>query len=108
RKWSGLGQDRFFEVRLHKEEHRDVAVPQDSAMNPPHLDHVDFDHFEPRDELGSPSSPTSPASPTITFKEVVRDRERQVAMVRTVIVEEPLLQQIWLTVARGHDGSWWI
>jgi tRNA (guanine-N7-)-methyltransferase len=114
RKWSGLGQERFFEVRLHKEEHRDVAVPQDAVMNPPHLDHVDFDHFEPRDLLPSSSSPdssTSPGSPgaaTITFKEVVRDRERQVAMVRAVVVEEPLLQQIWLTVARAHDGSWWV
>jgi tRNA (guanine-N7-)-methyltransferase len=99
RKWSSLGTRRFHEIRLVKEEHRDVPPPEEPPLNPPHLATFDLDRFEPREEIG----PT-----TITFKEVVRDRERGLLMVRTVVIEGSLTQHVWITVARAGDGSWWI
>jgi hypothetical protein len=29
-------------------------------------------------------------------------------MVRAVIVEPPLTQQLWITVARDAHGAWWV
>jgi tRNA (guanine-N7-)-methyltransferase len=99
RKWSRLGQERFHEVRMIKEEHRDAPVPAEVAMNPPHLTTFDPDRFAPQDEIGPI---------TVTFKEIVRDRERGIVMVRTVVVEESLTQQFWITIARATDGTWWV
>ncbi len=99
RKWSALGQQRFHEVRLIKVEHRAAPVPEDVAMNPPHLPAFDPDRFVAEDEIGPI---------TVSFKEVVRDRERGVVLVRTVVVEEPLTQHFWISIARAADGSWWI
>lgn len=99
RKWSNLGQQLFHEVRLIKEAHRERPVPEDSIVNPHHLPTLDPDRFVPQDEIGPI---------TITYKEVVRDRERGVFMVRAVIVEEPLTQHLWIVVARNADGTWWI
>jgi len=99
RKWSSLGRRRFHEMRMIKESHRDAPAPEDVPMNPPHLARFDPDAFAPQDLIG----PT-----TITFKEVVRDRERGVVMVRTVVVEETLTQHFWITIARAGDGSWWV
>ena len=99
RKWSRLGQGSFHEVRLIKESHRDVPATEDHDVNPPRLSSFDFEGFAPQDVVG----PT-----TITFKEIVRDRERRVAMVRTVVVEEPLTQQFWITVAHGEGDVWWV
>jgi tRNA (guanine-N7-)-methyltransferase len=99
RKWSSLGQQRFHELRLIKFEHRDAPATEDLPVNPPRLSSIDLDRFRPQDLTGAP---------TITFKEIVRDRERGVAMVRTVVVEEPLTQQFWITVARDAQGTWWV
>lgn len=99
RKWHGRGQRAFHEVRLVKEEHRDAPVLEDIPLNPPHLARIDPDRLE-LDEVTGPI--------TITFKESVRDRERGIVMVRTVVVEGPLTQQFWITIARAGDGSWWI
>ena len=104
RKWLSLGHQQFHEVRLRKEEHRDVPAREDRPVNPPHLPACDLERLAPEDLL-----PAGDGALTITFKETVRDRERQVAMVRTVIVEEPLTQMVWITVARDpKDASWWV
>ncbi len=99
RKWLALGRAQFHEVRLRKQEHRDVPVREDQPLNPPQIAALDFERFAPEDVTGPI---------TVTFKEIVRDRERQVAMIRTVVVEEPLTQHVWITVARGATGVWWI
>jgi tRNA (guanine-N7-)-methyltransferase len=99
RKWSSLGQQRFHEVRLVKVEHRAAPEPEDVVLNPHHLPAVDLDRLVPQDEIGPI---------TVTFKEVVRDRERGLAMVRAVVVEEPLTQHFWIAIQRAADGTWWI
>jgi len=104
RKWLALGRTDFHELRLVKREHRAVPIREESAVNPPHLTACDLERLAPEELL-----PNGDGALTITFKEIVRDRERQVAMVRTVIVEEPLTQMVWITVARDpKDASWWV
>jgi hypothetical protein len=99
RKWLAQGRRQFHEVRMVKRDHRDLPVLEDRPVNPPRLAACDLDRLAPADEFGAT---------TITFKELVRDRERHVAMVRAVIVEPPLTQQLWITVARDAHGAWWV
>lgn len=99
RKWQALGRGPFHELTLRKADHRDVPPRQEVELNPPHLAALDLERLAPAG-LSGPI--------TVTFKEIVRDPVRQIAMVRAVVVEEPLTQHVWITVARDRDGSWWI
>jgi tRNA (guanine-N7-)-methyltransferase len=104
RKWLALGRTDFHELRLTKREHRERPTCEEPPLNPPHLPACDLDRLAPENLL-----PAGDGTLTITFKETVRDRERQVAMIRTVVVEEPLTQMVWITVARDpKDASWWV
>src|SRR5262249_32090986 len=96
RKWTGHGQRHFHEIRLTKRAGAHVAaapVPEDVPMNPSHLEAFDPAKFEPQD------LPDGDA--TVTFKEIVRDHERGVVMVRTVVVDGTLTQHLWFVVSRG-------
>lgn len=99
RKWAEQGQQQFHELHLTKIDHLASPFPEDLPLNPPLLDAVDLDRLAPVDRLGEEA---------ICFKEIVRDRERQVALIRTVVVEEPLTQHLWIAVARGEDGKFWV
>ncbi|MSR47340.1 MAG: tRNA (guanosine(46)-N7)-methyltransferase TrmB [Planctomycetes bacterium] len=116
RKWRALGRTRFHEVRMRKQEHREVPVLEDHPVNPAHFKDCDLERLVLDDTLGGVTDGVLAdvlggvlGGVTITFKELVRDRVRQLVMIRTAIVEEPLTQMIWITVARdAKDGSWWV
>jgi tRNA (guanine-N7-)-methyltransferase len=99
RKWLGRGQRSFHEIRLVKRSHVDAPAPEEVTLNPHHVESLDPARLDPQDDLG--------ATP-ITFKEIVRDLERGVVMVRAVVVEGEFTQHFWIVAARARDGSWWI
>lgn len=99
RKWAGRGQQRFHEIRMTKQAHVDAPLSEDATLNPHHLPDFDADRFAPVDDLG--------ATP-INFKEIVRDRERGIVMVRTVVVDGTLTQHLWFMITRANEGGYWI
>jgi tRNA (guanine-N7-)-methyltransferase len=99
RKWLGRGQQQFHEIHLTKTAHVDAPATQETTLNPHHVPALDLARFAPQDD---------PSEMPVTFKEIVRDAERGIVMVRTVVVEGDFTQHFWIVVARARDGSWWI
>jgi len=94
-KWRGQGQEHFLELNLIKEHHCDVPLKADILLEVPLLA-----RFDPtRLMLTGQSGET-----TVQFKETLYDPERQKTLVRVVVVEGHLEQQLWLEVSRCDSG----
>ncbi len=94
-KWVGGGQERFHEIRLVKERHPEVPVPEEVEVIQVPVSGFDPDRFAPRTVRGEA---------TVAFKEVVHDPGRAKALVRAVVVEPLLEQQLWIEVVRERKG----
>lgn len=95
RKWQTAGQNRFYELRLYKKEHCEVPLLEDVPMETYRVPHLDLERFHPED---------TPDEPYVFFKETRYDAQRQILMVRTVVVEDDLTQHFWIEVAATPKG----
>lgn len=98
RKWHALGQQQFYELRLVKRQHVEIPAKEDVRVRTYRIDHFEPERFMPsseRDEI------------VVEFKDVLYDPKREKAMVRSVIGENNLIQDLWIEIARV-ESCWHI
>ena len=95
RKWAAKGQQEFHRFQMTVVEQDDVPLEETPTLHVHRVNHFDPERFVAPEVLG--------AELTIRCKELVHDPVREVALLRTVIVEEHLMQHIWIRIARRGD-----
>lgn len=95
RKWQGLGQQRFFELRLVKRRHMEIRVEEEAALRTHCVDHFDPKNFRPFNGQGRIM---------VDFREFLYDPEKRKGMVRSVVAEDNLLQNFWIEIVELEDG----
>lgn len=95
RKWQGNGQSEFYEIILHKEQHMQAPITEDIPLIAFNLDHFEPENFNPVSEQGLI---------TVKFREFMYDPKRKKALLRAIVAEGRLLQDIWLKIAAEGDG----
>ncbi len=95
RRWQEQGQKLFYELRFQKTQHWDVPLKEDAAINTHRTEHFNPDNFHPHD--------THEPFP-IEFKDYLYDPKRQKAMLRVIVVEESLVQDLWIEITRTEQN----
>jgi tRNA (guanine-N7-)-methyltransferase len=95
RKWQGLGQQRFFELRLVKRRHMEIGVKEEAALITHRIDHFDPKDFRPLNVKGEIM---------VDFREFLFDPEQRKGMIRSVVAEDNLLQNFWIEIIELEDG----
>lgn len=95
RKWSAQGQREFYELRLLKDRPMAVALKEDIPLRVYLAKAFVPERFEVPDQTGEV---------TIIFKDFLWDRDRQKAMVRLVISEKNMRQQLWVAIRHCPQG----
>ena len=98
RRWHAQGQTAFHELRLVKESHAAEPLKEDTEVKTYHVNRFDPERFKPENAR-------EPC--TVEFKDYLYDPKRERAMVRVMVVEEPLTQDFWIDIAH-LDRSWHI
>lgn len=98
RKWCGEGQETFTDLRLLKQEHLDFSITREQPVKTFRAPAFDPRCFHPRQERGEL---------TVEFKDFLYDPEQKRAMVRAVVVEDCLNQNVWLAID-WEDPAWHI
>lgn len=94
RKWMDQGLERFFELRLVKNEHIAVPVKEDSTLKTHRVAHFNHESFLPsgcRDDIA------------VTFKDYLFDALRQKGMIRSVVLEGRFKQDFWIEIQKRGD-----
>ncbi|MFA5262107.1 MAG: hypothetical protein WC450_12860 [Candidatus Omnitrophota bacterium] len=95
RKWTGEGQEEFFELILRKSEHVDIPLEEDVPLTVYFVDDFIPDRFCFSDQVGCPS---------VVQKEFLFDPQRKKAMVHLVVAEEHVTQHVWIVIAQSRRG----
>lgn len=95
-KWRAGGQDVFYELVFRKQVHQEVPQEEDRPVHAHRIPRFDPGRFSPADHGGEIH---------VAFKEFLYDPHRQHGMVRVVINEDPLLQNLWIAIRK--EGDWW-
>jgi tRNA (guanine-N7-)-methyltransferase len=96
KKWVEGGQSEFYELLLTKRQHIPVGVKEDSALQSYLIDRFDPDHFGFKDH--------SQEGVAVSFKEILYDAKKQVALVHVIACDGPLAQNIRIVIARSPKG----
>jgi tRNA (guanine-N7-)-methyltransferase len=97
RKWQENGQEHFYELRLTKHRHIEIPMKEDLTLRTYSVIRFDPERFEPLDQRNKI---------VVEFKEVLYDPARQKALVKSLVVEDNLVQNIWIEVVR--KGACWL
>jgi tRNA (guanine-N7-)-methyltransferase len=95
RKWHALGQERFYELWLHKQACLVLPVQEDVTLQIHCVPSFDPEHFQPASVRGDIA---------VECKDFLFDPKRQKGMVRVFVTEEPLCQDFWIEIAHSHRG----
>jgi tRNA (guanine-N7-)-methyltransferase len=98
RKWHESGQNKFYELRLLKQEHVEIPLKEDTPLMTYHVEHFDPERFQPINERGNTVA---------EFKEFLYDPKRRKGMVMVVVAEENLTQYVWIVIGQDQ-GRWYI
>jgi tRNA (guanine-N7-)-methyltransferase len=98
RRWTSEGQQEFFESWLYPE------GPAPPAPRPAEVPVRTYVVKEFPDRWNLPETVAEGAF-RVQFRDLVFDRERQKAMVRVFVVEEPLHQDLWIELTPS-EGAW--
>jgi tRNA (guanine-N7-)-methyltransferase len=96
RKWHAMGQERFYLLRLTKQEHVTIPVEEGKVLMTHRIPRFDPGRFRPVRSTGEI---------TVDVKEILYDPQRKKAMVRTVVAEDGLLQEFWVEIVKIGE-SW--
>jgi tRNA (guanine-N7-)-methyltransferase len=94
RKWQAQGQQDFFEIILKKEKHTPVPMKEEISLKTYRLKKFDPKRFQPKDIRGKI---------TIQFKEFLYDPKRKKGMIYATVVEENLIQMIWIEMVYAQE-----
>jgi tRNA (guanine-N7-)-methyltransferase len=95
RKWRWQGREYFYALELDKINHISIPSKEDSRLRTHYLEFFDPDRFHPANLRGDIM---------LEFKESLYDPGAQKAMVRVVVSEEHLLQELWIEIRRKEKG----
>lgn len=111
RKWVGGGQQRFHRLDLVKTEHQDLPLSLELPMRSHVLPDFDPGAFQlPHRVLDASSGAASPngdehrEATRVVGKELVYDPVRRQGLVRMVVVEPGLNQELWIEISGQPDG----
>ncbi len=96
RKWKEEGQEEFYELRLVKQEHKDISLKEGTPLKSYKLDNFDSSRFSMENETGEVS---------VVFKDMIFDPERQKAMVLVIVAEPDMTQHLWVVIMK-KQGTW--
>ncbi len=94
-KWVEGGLREFHEVHLEKTRHEDFPSPEEVEVIQYPVKGLDPDRFRPEPCRGEV---------TVAFKQFLYDPVRLRGMVRAVVVEPNLTQQLWIEIVRERRG----
>jgi tRNA (guanine-N7-)-methyltransferase len=94
-KWRARGQTSFFSLRLTKRAHLDLSTGEENPMRIHTLNRFDPLTFRPRNARGEI---------VVEFKEWLYDGKIEKGMTRVIVVEDPLVQDFWIEIARYGEG----
>ena len=95
KKWCEAGQKEFFELKLTKKKHFDVAVEEDAELKVFFLEEFDPEHFHFSDVTGDPS---------IIFKGFLFDEKQSRGMIHLIVSEKSITQHVWLELVLCSKG----
>lgn len=104
RKWLSGGQERFFRLDLRKVQHQAVPLRQESPMRCPVLPRFSPQDFRLPQQVSLPDGAPPEQATRVVGKELVYDAQRRQGMVRMVVVEPGLSQELWIEVSGLADG----
>jgi len=96
KKWVEGGQSEFYELLLTKHAHIPVRLKEDSTLQSYLIDHFDPDNFGFKDH--------SQDGVAVSFKEILYDAKKQVALVHVIACDGPLAQNIRIIIAHSPKG----
>jgi tRNA (guanine-N7-)-methyltransferase len=96
KKWVEGGQSEFYELLLTKHSHVPVALKEDSLLQSYLIDKFDPDNFGFKDY--------SHEGVAVSFKEILYDAKKKVALVHVIACDGPLAQNIRIVIAHSPKG----
>lgn len=96
KKWVSGGQSEFYELLLTKKIHIPVGLKEDSALQSYSLDNFNPDNFGFKDY--------SHEGVAVSFKEILFDAKKKVALVHVIACDGPLAQNIRIVIAHSSKG----
>jgi tRNA (guanine-N7-)-methyltransferase len=111
RKWVGGGQQRFHRLDLVKRKHQDHPLSLEVPMRSHVLDSFDPTGFRLPHRVMPEPGPASDQQPAdritrVVGKELLYDPARRQGLVRMVVVEPGLSQELWIEIAGLSDGRY--
>jgi len=96
KKWVEGGQSEFYEMLLTKHQHIPVGLKEDSTLQSYVIDNFDPDHFNFKEY--------SQEGVAVSFKEILYDPKKKVALVHVIACDGPLAQNIRIVIAHSPKG----
>jgi len=96
KKWVEGGQNEFYELLLTKHAHIPVGIKEDSTLQSYLVNHFNPDNFVMKEY--------SQDGIAVSFKEVLYDAKKQVALVHVIACDGPLAQNIRIVIALSPKG----
>jgi tRNA (guanine-N7-)-methyltransferase len=96
KKWVEGGQSEFYELLLTKHTHIPVGLKEDITLQSYLIDHFNPDNFGFKDY--------SHQGVAVSFKEILYDAKRKVALVHVIACDGPLSQNIRIVIAHSSQG----
>lgn len=93
-KWRAEGQQEFYDLRLRKIETISFPFVEDVRLKIHMVEQLNPEGYDPEGVRGEV---------VVEFKEKIYDPDRGMMMIRAIIVEDDLQQNIWLRIARTKD-----
>ena len=96
KKWVEGGQSEFYELLLTKHSHIPIGVKEDVPLQSYTLDNFNPDNFSFKEY--------SHEGIALSFKEILYDSKKQVALVHVIACDGPLAQNIRIVIAHSSKG----
>jgi len=96
KKWVEGGRSEFYELLLTKHHHIPVGLKEDSTLQSYLLDHFNPDNFGFKDY--------SHEGVAVSFKEILYDAKKKIALVHVIACDGPLAQNIRIVIAHSSKG----
>lgn len=96
KKWVESGQSEFYELLLTKQHHISVGLKEDSTLQSYLIDHFNPDNFGFKDY--------SQEGVAVSFKEILYDAKKKIALVHVIACDGPLVQNIRIVIAHSSKG----
>ena len=96
KKWVEGGQSEFYELLLTKHAHIPVALKEDSVLQSYLVENFNPDNFGFKDH--------SQEGVAVSFKEILYDAKKKLALVHVIACDGPLAQNIRIVIAHSSKG----